>query len=85
METLDDNEIVLIANHIKNQNTFVGIRDYSIFTKEGALKGLLATHELLQPLPFLMFVQNTDLVDVITYREYSLLMRKKALKLKINR
>jgi site-specific recombinase XerD len=31
METLDDKEIVLIANHIKNQNTFVGIRDYSIF------------------------------------------------------
>ena len=31
METLDDDEIILVANHIKSQNSFVGIRDYAIF------------------------------------------------------
>lgn len=31
METLDDDEIVMVANHIKAQNTFVGVRDYAIF------------------------------------------------------
>lgn len=31
METLEDDEIVLLANHMKDQNTFVGYRDYVIF------------------------------------------------------
>lgn len=31
METLDDDEIVQIAKHIKNQKSFVGYRDYAIF------------------------------------------------------
>lgn len=31
METLDDEDIVQVANHIKSQNSFVGVRDYAIF------------------------------------------------------
>ena len=31
METLEDNEIVLVARHIMNQKSFVGWRDYAIF------------------------------------------------------
>lgn len=31
METLNDEEIVQVANHIKSQNSFVGVRDYAIF------------------------------------------------------
>lgn len=31
IETLDDEEIVQVANHIKSQNSFVGVRDYAIF------------------------------------------------------
>ncbi|MFS0638595.1 tyrosine-type recombinase/integrase [Mesobacillus foraminis] len=30
-ETLEDQEIVLVAKHIKNQKSFVGYRDFSIF------------------------------------------------------
>ncbi|MGY6209498.1 tyrosine-type recombinase/integrase [Cytobacillus firmus] len=31
METLEDDEIVQVARHIKNQESFVGYRDYAIF------------------------------------------------------
>lgn len=31
METLEDDEIVQVAKHIKNQKTFIGYRDYAIF------------------------------------------------------
>lgn len=31
METLEDQEIVLVAKHIKNQKSFVGYRDFAIF------------------------------------------------------
>ncbi|MGE6261366.1 tyrosine-type recombinase/integrase [Heyndrickxia sporothermodurans] len=31
METLEDEEIVLLANHMKESNTFVGYRDFVIF------------------------------------------------------
>lgn len=31
METLEDDEIVQVARHIKNQKSFIGYRDYAIF------------------------------------------------------
>lgn len=50
------------------------------YTKEEALRVLLATPELLQPLPFMLFITYTNLDSVISYDEYAELMRKKAVK-----
>jgi hypothetical protein len=50
------------------------------FDQKQALKILINTPEMLAPVPFLMFVYDTGLADVISYSEYADVMRKKALK-----
>lgn len=50
--------------------------------QEEALKTLLSTPELLQPLLFMVFVYETNLQNCISHVEYAKIMRQKALKSK---
>lgn len=50
------------------------------FDKKQALKILVNTPELLDPLPFILFVYHSGLGEALSYGEYSALMKKKALK-----
>lgn len=52
------------------------------YSQKEALKILIATPELLQPLPFLMFSHDTKLADVISYEEYAVIIKQRALKSK---
>lgn len=52
------------------------------YSQKEALKILISTPELLQPLPFLLFSHDTILADIISYKEYAVIMKQKALKSK---
>lgn len=50
------------------------------FEKKEALNILVNTTEFLNPLLFILFTNDTDLYEVISYKEYADLMKQKALK-----
>lgn len=50
------------------------------FNQEQALKILINTPELLDPVPFLLFVYESGIGNLISYSEYAALMKKKSLK-----
>ncbi|MDQ0861603.1 hypothetical protein [Bacillus sp. V2I10] len=52
------------------------------YTQKEALKILLTTPELLDPLQFLLFSYDTNLQDAVSYKDYVALMKNKAMKTK---
>lgn len=55
------------------------VRKKELGQKE-ALTKLVSTTEFLDPLLFLLFTSDTNLSDVISYKEYAAILRNKSIK-----
>lgn len=65
-----------------SDDTYQMVNDSNQLSQREALRTLLQHPELLDPLLFVLFADNADVSDLVSYEEYVLIMKEKGKKSK---